>query len=72
VIRRAGQRGSIAGSNSRESGMTENAAAFHGIGPHHIGVHDAQYRIDVARIEGGVCAAEKIFRVRLEFLSRST
>lgn len=48
-------------------GMTENAAAFHGIRPHDIGVHDAQYRIDVACIEGGICAAEKILRVHLEF-----
>ena len=32
-------------------GMAENAAAFHGIRPHDIGVHDGQYRIDVARID---------------------
>jgi hypothetical protein len=31
--------------------MAENAAAFHCIRPHDIGVHDGQYRIDVARID---------------------
>ena len=48
-------------------GMAENAAAFHCIRPHDIGVHDGQYRIDVARVEGVIRAAEKILSVHLGF-----
>src|SRR5215831_9943123 len=50
------------------AGMAENAAAFHGIRPHDIGVHDGQYRIDVARVEGVIRAAEKILSVHLGFI----